>query len=143
MRRGGPRVWRGLAVAGFVVGLVVLAAGGVFSLMRGGWIADAAGAEGRVVALTPGGRGYSPTVLFTPAGAEDPVRFTVGWSSNPPAYDVDAAVPVLYRPADPSDAVIDAHFALWWPAYVLGGVGLLFCILGTAAGAASIWTARR
>ena len=75
MRRGGPRAWRGLAIAGI---LVVLAAGGVFCTLRSGWIAETERAAGRVVALPASGRGYSPTVEFRPAGAGVMSRKTAG-----------------------------------------------------------------
>ena len=143
MRRNGPRVWRGLAIAAVLVGLAVLTAGGVFYTLRSGWVAGTERAEGVVVALLPGARGDSPTVEFRPAGADRTVRFTVAWSTSPPAYDVGETVPVRYPPADPSDAAIDAHLALWWPGYVLGGMGLLFCALGLAAGVVSRKAARR
>ena len=143
MRRNGPRVWRGLAIAAVLVGLAVLTAGGVFYTLRSGWIAGTERAEGVVVALLSGARGYTPTVEFRPAGGDRTVRFTVAWSTSPPAYEVGETVPVRYPPADPSDAVIDAHFALWWPGYVLGGIGLLYCALGLAAGVVSWKTARR
>ena len=133
MRVSGPGVWKGLAFAGLFIGLVVLMIGAGVYFVRSNWIAQAERVEGQVVALEPRRLGFSPTVEFWPDGAHRAVEFTPSWSTNPPAYDVGDAVPVLFQPDNPSGAVIDAHLGLWWPAYALGGFGALFCVLGIAA----------
>ena len=133
MRVSGPVVWKGMAFAALFIGLVVLMVGAGVYFVRGNWIAEAERVEGEVVALEPRRLGFSPTVQFWTAAADRPVQFTPGWSTNPPAYQIGEAVPVLFQPDDPSSAVIDAHLGLWWQAYALGGFGALFCILGIAA----------
>ena len=112
----------------------MLVAAGFFFAWRGAWIAAADRAGGEVVSLMPSGRGYSPSVVFLPDGADAPVRFTVGWSTDPPLYAVGDNVPVLYQRDNPAAAAIDVHLGLWWPAYVLAGIGAVFCLLASLAG---------
>lgn len=83
-------------------------------------------ADGVVVALVDRGRATSPTIQFQPAQDAQPVRFTVGWSTEPPIYRVGEAVSVLFDPANPQDADIQSSLGLWWVVYLLAGMGVLF-----------------
>ena len=134
MRHGEPFVWKTLAAVAVLVGFLLLIAAGGFFVLRSGWIDEAGAAQGEVVALEPTGRGYAPTVQFWPAGGDHPIRFTTSWSTSPPPFEIGDQVSVLYAPDHPSEASINVHFGLWWPLYVLGGIALLFALLGAIAG---------
>ncbi|MFY8149290.1 MAG: DUF3592 domain-containing protein [Prochlorococcaceae cyanobacterium] len=84
---------------------------------------------------------YAPSVQFTSLNGE-PVQFVSSTSSNPPGYAVGQKVEVLYRPASPRDAEINAFFPLWGGATIMGGLGVIFA--GTGIGITlAPWLSRR
>ena len=142
MRWTGPGLWKGLAFLGLVLGMLVLTTGAAFYLARSGWIASAERVEGRVIDQDPRRLGFSPIIEYWPARANEPVRFSPSWSTNPPAYEVGDIVPVLFQPATPAEAVIDQHLGLWWPTYTLLGIGALFFVFGVVARVVAVVVAR-
>jgi len=65
---------------------------------------------------------YYPVVDFATSTGER-VRFTDGSGSLPPDYEVGAAVPVLYNPADPHDARLNTWKRIWFVPTLLMGIG--------------------
>lgn len=72
---------------------------------------------------------YFPVIEFTPAGAEEPIEFTSS-TGGARSYAIGARVPLRYDPALPFHAAIDSSTDLWLAAGVLGGLGMLFTIIG-------------
>jgi hypothetical protein len=126
-----------LRILGAIFGLVgagLLAAAIVIYAGNRSFEQHARRAAGHVVSLEPSQGSdrsltYLPIVQFT---AEDgrTIEFSSGVSSNPPAYDVGEEVSVLYDPAKPTDAKIDAFWQVHFVTVVLGGIGSLFFIVG-------------
>lgn len=72
---------------------------------------------------------YKPLVAFTDEkGAE--IQFASSTSSNPPSYSVNEKVDVIYSPDAPNKAKIKGFFSLWGGATILGGMGLVFALIG-------------
>ncbi len=67
---------------------------------------------------------YAPVVEFTTEDKQE-IRFTSSVSSNPPSYDVDDSVSVMYNPASPHDAKINSFFELWFGSIIAGFLGLI------------------
>lgn len=99
------------------------------------FIARAARAEGRVVALdrSIGSSGssstYRPVVEFTSTSGRR-IEFTSSVGSNPPAYRVGEPVAVLYDPSDPYQARIKSFFQLWFGFMIVFILGAIFAGIG-------------
>lgn len=72
---------------------------------------------------------YYPRVRFQTEGGQA-YEFTGDVGSSPAAFDVGEEVRVLFDPADPSGARIDSFMQLWFVSVILGGLGLVFSIVG-------------
>ena len=117
----------------FAVGLAIAA--GTYLTYReeqarmNGWLH----ATGTVVDLvkrrTPTGEVTAPLVAFRTASNER-VSFTAAVGAGSPSYYVNTEVPVLYRPAQPQDAVIDMRSRRWTRNALAGGAALLLVSLG-------------
>jgi hypothetical protein len=117
------------------VGLGLLS-GGIYSfLSTRTFIGDAVSARGVVIDLEEhwdsGDNSYTyyPRVRFQTENG-DAHRFTGDVGSSPPAFDVGEAVQVLFDPSDPSAARIDSFMQLWFTSLILGGMGVVFSIVG-------------
>jgi hypothetical protein len=64
---------------------------------------------------------YAPRVIFREEASGREVEFVSALSSNPPAFQVDEQVTVLYSPGRSEKAIVQGFFSVW------GGVILLFC----------------
>ena len=62
--------------------------------------------------------------------------------SDPPAFAVGDQVQVLYPPAQPHAAQIYSWFDFWFTPALLGGMGLVFALVGAGVGYA-IWNSLR
>ena len=72
---------------------------------------------------------YKPLVEFIDKEGKL-YEFTTNSSSNPPSYAIGERVKVLYNPKSPHDAKIQGFFSLWGAALLVGGLGLVFFIIG-------------
>lgn len=72
---------------------------------------------------------YRPVVSFR-VGTAQTIRFQSIAHSNPPEYELGDSVRVLYDPGCPSEARIRSFTSLWLLPIVLGGLGLIFTVLG-------------
>lgn len=92
-------------------------------------------ANGRVIALVPSRSSdsvtYRPVVQFQSVRGEL-IEFTSSTGSNPPSYYEGETVEVLYPTFAPRDAKINGFFSLWGMSAIVGGLGLLFFIVGGA-----------
>lgn len=101
------------------------------------WLAHAVEVEGRVIEMVrprdSDNTGYlfAPVVRFqTVEGAT--VEFESGLRTNPPAYKKGQTVTVLYDPDEPRYAKIRGFFPLWFMPLILGFIGSIFLLVGTA-----------
>lgn len=92
-------------------------------------IATAARADGTVIDLIESrdseSETYHPRVRFVTVSGES-VEFTGSVGSDPPGFDIGERVTVLYDPANPSGARIDAFFQLWFAPLAIGILATLF-----------------
>jgi hypothetical protein len=91
--------------------------------------------EGTVVDLvvnrSSDSRSYSPVVEFVSQEGRL-VEFVSQTGSNPPDYSRGERVGVLYLPSEPKQAKINDFFSLWGGLLVVGGLGLIFFLIGMA-----------
>jgi hypothetical protein len=80
--------------------------------------------------------GARPIVEFEIRG--EPYRISGSAWSYPPAYAVGDHVQVLYPPEQPRAARIYSWFDFWFLPVLLGGIGLVFGLVGLGVGYA-IW----
>ncbi|MCW9707889.1 DUF3592 domain-containing protein [Fodinibius salsisoli] len=92
-------------------------------------------AEGTVVDLvvnrSSDSRTYSPVVEFLTQEGES-IEFVSRTSSNPPSYSRGERVEVLYLLGEPRQAKINGFFSLWGGILIVGGLGLIFFLVGAA-----------
>ena len=93
-------------------------------------------AQGTVIALEwsndSDGSGARPVVRYEVRG--EPYEITGNVSSSPPAYAVGDPVRVLYPPGAASAARLDTWFDFWFLPAFLGGMGLVFGLVGVGVG---------
>ena len=123
----------------FVIGLGLLLAA-FFSYRSTSSFVDAAlRMPGTVVELTrsassgststASGSTYRPVVSFRDANGNKH-EFISSVGSNPPSHRKGEAVEVLYLENEPHEAKINSFMHLWFFAVLLGGLGLVFLLLG-------------
>ena len=119
-----------------LVGLGLLAGAGLAVAMELSFRRGAVETEGRIVQMIPRSgtdghrsRTWTPVFAFRlPDGKE--MRVVAGYSSSPPCCAVGEVVRVRYDPADPSRAQMAGFVASWLVAAILGGIGLVFLLVG-------------
>jgi len=116
-----------------VLGLAMLIGCGALVKSNQDFLATAQSAEGRVIDLvyqsSGEGGAFYPMVRFRSAdGREVTFRSRVG--RNPASYAVGDPVMVLYDPQNPSDAMVESFFRLWFGPLMLSIVGSLFGGIG-------------
>lgn len=113
------------------IGVVMLVVAGIGVAATVSSLADRTHTTGTVVDLREarGDNTYAPVVEFRTAADE---RITISSSvfSSPSAYDIGERVEVAYDPADPRGGSI-VGFGLWLWQLIVGGIGLIFFVLGT------------
>ncbi|MDQ2997845.1 MAG: DUF3592 domain-containing protein [Chloroflexota bacterium] len=119
-----PAIWTGYQSWGFLQ--IAQAAPGTVTALE--WSADSD---------TSGAR---PVVNYEIRG--EPYQITGTAWSNPPTYAVGEQVQVLYSPDQPRAAQIYSWFDFWFTPMLLGGVGLVFELVGIGVGYA-IWNSLR
>lgn len=76
-----------------------------------------------------GSSSYFPVIrFFTPDG--NLVEFQSSTGSNPPSYSRGELVEVLYSPERPERAQINSFGSLWGGTLIIGGLGLVFFLVG-------------
>ncbi len=124
-------------IAVMVGGLLALIA--LFLYMRTrSFIGRAREAKGRVIEMvysrnssegTSGG--YSAVYQFKTLDGQSVVKQD-GLSTNPPRFTVGQELSVLYEPGDPNKAQINTWMSLYFVPVLLGGIGLIFAVVGIA-----------
>ncbi|MBS0486429.1 MAG: DUF3592 domain-containing protein [Proteobacteria bacterium] len=124
-----------ISVLFFVVGLGLLTGAGFLWLHKANFAAHAVHGDGVVVDLhyRSGSNGdsgtYVPEVEFT-ASNGSVVHITGSTGSNPAAYTRGEKVNLLYAPENPEGAHIDSFSENWLGVLILGGMGLIFGLIG-------------
>lgn len=72
---------------------------------------------------------YAPLVKFTDQN-EHVIQFSSSVSSGSPGYSRGDRVAVLYDPTTPEKAQIDSFMENWFVTLILGGMGVIFTLLG-------------
>lgn len=111
-------IFAGLGLVGLAVGLV-LAGREMFATQ--GMLPSL----GEVVAF----QNRKPVVRF-PISDTRHVTIVGGTATTPPAYDIGQKVPVYFDPNQPTHAFIDNYLERWFVPSLVGGLALLFTILG-------------
>ena len=123
------------------VGLAVTGAGGYCFWGTQDLLQTGLRSPGKVVELRkpPTNRYYIPVVQFETSDHRI-ITAVCKTGSNPPTHKVADLVTVIYRAASPEDIWLDEPLDLWLPTYILGGLGLIFVIVG---GGMLIYSIRR
>jgi hypothetical protein len=74
-------------------------------------------------------RVYRPVVRFTDRNGLQQ-EFISSSGSNPPGYKEGEKVEILYLAKEPQNAMINEFFSLWGGSTILGGLGVLFFLIG-------------
>lgn len=89
--------------------------------------------EGEVVDLilsrSSDSNAYYPVVVFRDTSGRE-VEFQSSTGSNPASYSRGERVSVLYESSSPEGARINSFFSLWGGAIIVGGLGLIFSLIG-------------
>ncbi|WP_198371835.1 DUF3592 domain-containing protein [Roseomonas rosulenta] len=136
----GGRVGRIVAWIFLPLGLALLAGGGYAAWREVEFRRGAIETDGRVVEMRSRidndrnrgtSRTYAPVFTFAlPSGKLQ--RVEAGIWSNPPCCTVGEAIRVRYRPEAPERAQMTGFMESWFVATLLGGMGLVFTLVGTA-----------
>lgn len=94
--------------------------------------------EGLVVRLIEDDGSKAPVVRFRLPNGED-VTFQSNYFSKPPRYSVEEKVIVRYDPEKPEHAAIVGWMEEWFATSLVGGIGVLFSIIGIALKRAFRW----
>ena len=76
-----------------------------------------------------GSETYYPIVQFKTSQGEL-IEFTSRYGGKPPAFSTGEVVSVLYDPTAPEKARINTFFSLWLGAMIVGGLGIIFTLVG-------------
>ena len=122
------------------VGVVLLAIGVRIYLSTKKFLATAVGAQGTVIANVEREkkdretgaieRTWAPQVRF--AVAEKSYDFVSSVSHSPPRYQEGQTIDVKYDPQDPNNAKVASGSSYWTGPIILGGLGVIFTIVGLA-----------
>jgi hypothetical protein len=111
------------------------------------WVSHAIEVKGSVIEMVrvrdreDTGHMFAPVVRFqTIEGGT--VEFESGLRTNPPAYRTGQTVSVLYDPDEPRSAAIHGFLSLWLMPIILGFIGTIFLVVGTAMVVVSAWAAK-
>lgn len=117
------------------IGVALLVGAGIAYNHSRNFMAKAETVQGTITELNyhksskKSGGVYYPTVQFT---ARDGQPYTVASNSgsNPAAYEIGESVQIYYNPEDPTDILLPDFFSLWGVSLILGGIGLVFTLIG-------------
>ena len=101
------------------------------------WLAHAIEVEGKVIEMVRERNSDNTGYLFAPVVRfqtveGNTVEFESGLRSNPPGYRTGQTVSVFYDPDEPRSAAIKGFFSLWLMPLILGFIGTVFLMVGTA-----------
>ncbi|SDX72923.1 DUF3592 domain-containing protein [Marinobacter mobilis] len=116
-----------------VIGIAMLVGASLLYNNTSDFLTRAVSAQGQVVDLVLSRSSdtttYYPVVVFRDASGRQ-VEFKSNSGTNPPSYTRGERVEVLYEPGEPEAARINGFFSLWGAAIIVGGLGLVFGLVG-------------
>ncbi len=115
------------ALIAFVLGLPFLTFGVKELYQVNKFVASGEQAEGIIVEMRKGPSKlskYHPRVRFQTKQGQT-IEFSPGNGSNPPMYEVNDHVPVVYNSDYPNYAVINSFIEIWLGLVIYAGLGLL------------------
>lgn len=116
-----------------VIGIAMLVGASLLYNNTSDFLTRAVSAQGQVVDLilsrSSDTTTYYPVVVFRDASGRQ-VEFKSNSGTNPPSYTRGERVEVLYEPGEPEAARINGFFSLWGAAIIVGGLGLVFGLVG-------------
>lgn len=124
---------RGVSWLLIVIGIVFIFIAGYRYISTEQFLANGVWTKGTISGNNfqndPDGYFYSPIVVYRDrqGGAH---QWISDIASNPPRYDIGQVVDVVYRITNPNDALIIDFWELYLIDLVLGGVGILFLVIG-------------
>lgn len=124
-----------------IIGILMAVGAGYFSWYQFNFVSHSVRAQGTVMDMisskgSKGGYTYHPVVDFkTPDGTL--IKFTSGVGSNPPEFNKNDRVNVLYPPENPNSAQIDTPVDIWMGPVVLWILAIGFMIAGISIGMAA------
>lgn len=83
--------------------------------------------RGKIIDLESG----CPSLLFSDAN-EQVHRYRSNTCTNPPAFEMGEWVNLYYDPQNPADARIDSFGQNWAGSLIVGGIGVVFLLIGLA-----------
>ncbi|HKU90636.1 MAG TPA: DUF3592 domain-containing protein [Steroidobacteraceae bacterium] len=127
--------FRGFIIIFLGIGVLMLSIAALLWNHTRSFLARAQETTGTVVELREvrdkdgGSSTWKPVVKFTTARGRN-ITFAESFSSSPAPYDVGEPVTVLYLPDEPEEARIRGFGSLWLGATIVGGIGLVFTLIG-------------
>jgi hypothetical protein len=121
------------ALIPFVLGLPMLIFGMKDLYQVNKFVNRGAHAEGIIVEMKKGSSilsKYHPRVRFQTKEGKT-IEFSPGNGSNPPIYEVNDHVPVVYNRDYPNHAVINSFIEIWLGPVIYAGLGLLLLIFSS------------
>ncbi len=115
----------------FSIGVAMTGAGGFCLSNSRKLLANAERSTGKVVEMRKGGSYYTPVVEFE-ALDQGMITAVCKTGANPPRHKVGDSVTVLYRIKTPQDIVLNEPLELYLLPCILGGIGIMFVIMGGA-----------
>lgn len=122
-----------------IIGLGMMAGSFFLYQNTATFLESAISAEGEVVELVRSSSSssstsgssytYAPVVKFKTSKGES-IEFKSTTSSNPPSYTRGERVEILYTEDKPHEAKINSFFSLWGGAVIVGGIGVVFFLIG-------------
>lgn len=113
-----------------IVGILLLATSAYLFQDTRTFVRDGAHTTGMVIDLLRSNNGtYAPRVRFRTAD-ERVIEFTSSTSANPPAYQQEEQVEVIYPVDRPGDARISGFMTLWGASLITGILGGVFFLIG-------------
>ena len=97
------------------------------------FIANGIVVSGEVLDLTLNTSGesatYVPIVEFTTRDGQT-IEYISSVGSNPPGYEINEQVEIIYDPTSPYNAKINAFWDLWFGVFIFGFMGVIFSAFG-------------
>lgn len=115
------------------IGIALIVGSIFFGIRQYTFVQHASKTTGTVLRLVEnrsddGGSTYAPELTYTVDTNE--YTFIASYGTNPPSHSIGEEVVVYYDPQYPDRAKMGGTFALYFGAFIAGGIGLVFFTIG-------------